>query len=1512
MTSTAKIQKEVAASVGDQPICIETPYVRKHGKTQEDVTHVKLDLCIFLSLRGDGAHYKDARAWNHTKMTKLPAPAFWYFQLLLLMAERSKDGSLRPRADRFSNPKGYMETVDLAARLLSAESTKPGDEKLSLIKMVSDNFVDLRFLHEVEIRAKTIGPARPPRVNRPDQAGAGRGRAPVNAPPPQPAAPPPAPVDAARVAHPVNGGPRWARQFSIIKDMGRKDTRAGQNTVDEAWDNAFSMGPNAEPGGGGPAVVEAPYEGPEWIPKFDFSVTPIPDSQGDVMGLLVRFMIHDPALDPMVFFDRLVTNSYERMTHQLVDGGGGGGGKSSKPNKYLKEMFPTYNGLFFSQHPVSNNTSYETYLDCALRLCPDLLQGATRAELSGDLRCFLTNPTKNKLHISRLLTMQRAHAQAIQAGADPNALGALASWTSGNGICRFPLMTYRYRPEQLFWKRHPKVGFMEHYFPHVDAGDEITAAILAGRSLDRFNADGTLNPDFEEDNEEVEMEMRSAYDQVRLIIEDSTVLDRSDVIVNRMVPYDTPNAYVHRAAEAERVLKIVEQQRPTHYDQTQKDVMSVMNDMRQHEYWRTTLMTRENEVELFLATQLHDNPDAQRIVMLRRGLPLLQRVQECDEFNRILELTRQSRLKILSSLWLVEGEVDDLPVPESLRAMMRWFRDRRQGAANKRVAHLTRQFMMFDPELGIFGNSMLRQIKMFACVGLILQPIICMLTEGLFSCFRYSPKKLAFNLLFHGRYDTGKSYAAITILMKLICIEGTVLPYVSQTKAADTTMRHYYDLIIASDEVPQRKVSQAEAEKDPDATNKDKLKMTDRSVGVNVFTYETDPNGNQVRWARTFRTDHFVALVEVTNHVVEETSALASRYFRMTVAQPRFEARKYLNDGGMSAMLQADVVGYLNTNQYLSALTYKAIQVGVMREPHMGLFFDMSNCIIDYLQSVNAINKDTGARGLEIMLPYAIQMVIHNAIHCAFDLPGSPNYMKDFTTDLIREIEPYLYCTVDIVWWCWTTLASGWIEEMTFNVIDSAVRACGLDQWGSSADNVTPYEMFELDINDRIPWRRIENEKNKKDPLIDLQYITFKGNKEQVARQIASNSNPKLNWTDVVSVLNGLAGKMVPVPWDVYRAMPLSEMKAWHQFKQLPTRPVAIPATETRAAMHDFVPGLKSIPKVGESFPKEFCFKNSDATKQRTVEDMPRVGPNQNLPAVDMSESSKGMIHIAPWVGEYFRSERIIEALEYATVCSGTPVPRKTLTGMHLHNDQQNFRVICRTAETLEGSIIDLDTRAGWAPDGKTRLPGFGPASTARPSRRDGISFDRPAALSKADSVYFNSISAAPTNMSMEEWCSKSEADTALMGQIRYTHKDLDFASAHAQHCRSGQPLDAPIRTPQWIEDQYKKGCAAEKRPWTKNVDYPHETVQENEARVQQWASMESVRAASAAMPSLAKWRALASQPRSKRAAAPEPAAPFLLPPKEKEEMDDYHRFGRQKLSKPTISNVQQELLDEI
>lgn len=1523
MSTNASVQKEVAAAYGDVPLCVETPF-RKRMLREEPVPQVVQDLAIFLSLRGDGAHYRDARCWSHVKMSKSASPDFWFFQFLLLMAETTSLSSVRPVRDQGSDPKTYALTVEMSAKHRLGKLTPPEQKKLSSM-LRADHYVDLRFLQEVAQKKTELENSGCGRDNAKRGRGAPAGQA--QAPPPRPAAPAPAePVQEDWVAKALE----WASNCEAFVTR-EEDHMVGFDVPDPAWKRVFQMAGPALLGGPALDAYKGPGDGPDFLPKVQFCVMPVPSAEdpNEVVGLICRFLIHDPGLDPMEFLSALVDNAIKRSVYQSKPPKYAQG-KPQGGNMYAKELFPDYIPFYNTNHPVATSTRLDTYFQCALAARPELLETATRDQLYAKLLRESMNPV-SPLHISRILTMHRALESAREAGGDSQLLGTLASWTTGGrgDTALFPAPYYAYRPDALFWHSAKNIAFKEQMFPHIGTDEDFVSALLAGRSIDSFlnvSLDGGAMTEQEREKarEADEKDLRSDMDQLRMLLENNAVVERKHVLAHssRLVPYDTPNTFVHRAAEADRLNSCLEKQRPAHQSQTLHDVVAVARHFGEGEMWRKALVMRPNEVENWLLSNDKQQTPVQckRARLARRGLTLAKRVEECDRFTQMLEMAQKARLKIFASLWPVEGDVDDVPVPQPIRALLRWFRDRKLAGS---PAHLSREFMMFDPELGIFGNSMLRQIKMYACVGLILQPLICMLTEGLFSCYRWSPKKLAFNLLLHGRFDTGKTYTAITTLIKLTCVAGTVLPYVARSKAADTTLRHCYDLIIASDEVQQHKVSQAEAERNPEMTNKDKVKMTDRAVAVDIFTYELDPNGQPVRWTRTFHTDHYVALVEVTNYVVEAMSALASRYHRLTVAQPQLEARKLQNDSFMSAMLKSDTQGYLNTNQYLCACVYKCIQVGAMFEPYMGLFQDISNRVIDYLQSVNAISRDTGARGLEIMTPYAMQLVIHNAVHCAFDLPGAPNYRQAFTAECIRAVQPYLYCTVDITWWCWTSLASGWIEENNCNVIESALRKCGVT-WGSSADNITPYEMFERDINEKIPWRRRKNEKNDKDPLIDLQYITLYGTKEQVAKAIAMHSEPRISWTDVISVFNVLAEMSVPVPWDGYRPMPLSEMQQWHKFTELPRYssdvtyvPVDDAGKQVRA-LRDIVGGKKKKPASGMNFPEEYCISNSDPKIQRTVHDMPRIGANQKMAVVDLSESGKFMVHIMPWVAEYFRSERVLEALRYATICSTTR-EGKILTGMHLPGDQQNFRVERFTREYIDDSIQQFDLKAGWSKDGTKWLGSKLLHEDKRPpSRRAGISFDRHGGMSKTDAKFFT-IPGAPTNMTDSEWKSKSEADTSLMQEVRTVVHDLDYEAARQQHLRCALPMDEPVRSPAWIETEFKKGCAAQKppRPWTEDLDYPHEATWEMQDRREYWTTQDSVHATSLIMPELAKLQQKANQPRKarpeKRPAPDDEPQPEPEPPTKPAEQfaAPVPKPQQHRLVKPKVSMPGQEAAEE-
>lgn len=1439
----SSVAREVAAAVGEQPQNVVEGWVRTYGYKQEDIKQVRQEFAIFLSLNGDGAHYRDAKSWSHLKQGKTPSPQMFFFQLMLLLAESKWEGSMVPTVREEQNPAGYRQIVYLAALGRRNELTGPQTKALRQ-HLRHDYHFDARFDFDVRMELERLNaedtadaaPAPPAGGDGEDDPNPRRRKKKKRGPSAAATAPaaPRAQVDSAPpdLREPAL---EWARNFAVGPMM----------AVDPAWEAAYECiavrRPSVVPSAAAPP--ETTFEGATQLPKVRLVVTAMPrvdpvtldvleDSHGEpqIAGLLCRFLVHDPNVDVMSFFSNVVENSVQRPERpdSRVAGNGKGGNKSSF---YHKELFPQYSSLYHSNHPTSNSTTYSTYFQAAIAMNPNLLQDTTHDALYAALLREGNTPS-HPLHLSQIMSLKRALEDADAAGALP---GMLAEWAQPTQhLATFPMRSYYYMSSQaLSWVGGRFLGLREKKFPHVGSESDFIAHVIAGRPLDPFlDANAHLRAAAVR---EADRDVRTSWDQVRVLLEENWLVERRQLIETRLVQYDTSNAFVHEAAKADLIRKRIERERPAHYGRTLQDVQHIIHHFGVQS-WRRQVMNDSAGTDAWLI-QAHPERETDS-----DGIPLnlpsiWDRVKACERFNELFNKAQRSCLDSFCSLWPTEGDVDNNPIPDTLRAMQRWFRDRPQELQGS----LTREFMKWDPELSIFGNSMLRQLKMYACVGQILQPLICMLTEGLFSCYRWSPKQLAFNLLLHGKFDTGKTYTAITMLVRLTCINGTVLPFVSQTKAADTTLRHFYDVIFASDEVSQHKVSQKEAEKNPDITNKDKLKMTDRYIAVNVFTYETAPSGDQVRWTRTIHTDHYVSLVEVTNHEVEARSALASRYHRLIVAQPQLEARKLQNDTEMSHLLTSATRDYLNVNQYLSACAYKAIQCYAMVEPYMGLFHDINSAVLDWLQAQELISKDVGARGLEIMKPYAIQLVIHNAIHCVFDLPGSPMYKQRFTADKIQLLQPFLYCTTDIVWWCWTSLASSWIQENNSNVINAVLRMQRHGfQW---PDGTTPYRQYEYDVDGVLPWRRRPNPSNKGDDLIDLQYWTLTGGLDSICKRIAQSSEPRIDAGVVRGVLMELREVFIPVPWGGYSPCPESEMRTWHRCKTRPTfRETGVfgqgleGGDERRIREIQIV---KHLPQGTQVFPSYFCKRNSDPLVYRCEEDMPRMASPGEIvmPAVEFGE--RGEIHIMPWVAHHFLANKIIDALRWATYCNTTR-PGKILLGMHLPHDQQNLRVEKIIPDSLRLFMNQFDQEAGWHMGEFQGEPEE--EDTALPSRYTGICFDRVGAMGKTDALFFTTVAPAPTTLSTAEWQAKSTADTNSMSRARRTISDLDYHAAREQHMRCGRPLTEPVRDPRWIEQQYAQGCAAINRKAHADMDYPYECTLELEERKEKWMTDSKVR----------------------------------------------------------------------
>ena len=949
----------------------------------------------------------------------------------------------------------------------------------------------------------------------------------------------------------------------------------------------------------------------------------------------------------------------------------------------------------------------------------------------------------------------------------------------------------------MFWYHRDYVGLSEQYFPHVDLDADFLSALMAGDKIERFLSEDVRTPSAA-GGEGGGEERRTAtvYEVIRVMIETQCLVSKKLLLACNLIPYETNNEFMHRAVEADQMNRRVNQECPAHSSDTMDKVQELIQRYGQRN-WRS-----------------------------RMDDELRERVRQVERFNEIRNKSQQACLKVFQSLWLLDGDVDSLTIPDTIKVLLTWYRN---NQATK-LPHMTREFHMFDPDLSMFGNSMLRKLKMYACVAMILQPLVCMLAEGLFSCYHYAPRTLMFNMMLHGRYDVGKTFTGISTFTEYTSIKGTVRPYTNATEAADTTLRHNYDVIAACDETPRWKTSVAAAEKEPKRVDKEKVKMTDNQLGTEVYCVEKDAAGAEHRWTKTITTDHYMTRIEITNAVVESMNALASRYFRMTVAQPRMPARKMTTKAGDA--LKEQTKTYMHINQYLTAWICKAEMCGViLPDVEMQLFADVSNRAMDYLVEHQVIPKNAGPRGLEIMKPYARQLVYNMAIHYTFDLPSSPCYKKKFDVSMIHLLQPYLYITTDIIWWCWTALAGCWFDENISNVANAMRRAAGIakDQWKPTT---TTYELFERDVSGKqIRWKMIDGTRDidgyqkGDEKLIDITYLSLHGkNFEAICGSIASFTSPPLAPTDVMGIINILKQLQIQVEHG-FIPQPYGRFRHWHAFLEKPE-----PSTGFAGRKRIVGPG-------DDSMPHEYTQREVNTAVPRTIEDVPRYDTTRSCCAMEVHAN---VIYFMPNIDECFKTEKIVEALEYATLCKSTR-PGKVLLGFPEEKDTTQLQVYNLTQDVINAHIQRYDEAEGLKIHGETGKPVWtGDQSIPereRPlSRMEGIVFDRRGGMTNMDAKFFNTVSLAPVKETDEQkWKHKVNEDIKRMNDVDVVCHDLNYESAKRQHIACGRPLDEPVACPKYIEEQYKIACAAQGRPWHSGLDYPHDLLVEMDQRETVW-----------------------------------------------------------------------------
>mgnify|MGYP001106448991 CR=1 FL=1 len=1348
---------------------------------------------VVLKVNGDGALEAGADQWSKTKNTNTVDAAMFFAQTCILQMERQKEeGSMSPAISYEQSPKQWQELCMLAAKMKMGCANAEERTKVQSLMIKSDS-VNIRFNKDIETakeRQKIINLNAKNKKNGKNNGNPNKRQKKKN--------------NVMKKPEAINLN--WLREDDIVFDerVNRSDDNVVQDTFlarsavtikqiteNTAYDEFIRLNPIQEE-----EEPEAEDDGneklPEWIdwdedarsiyPKMKMTLTPVPlDGQDpkkeeNIVAIVLRFLVYDPAIVLGDFFKRLVENHEVRRQ----------GAANATKSRYGKntEMFPAYSSFYNTNHPVGSNTNRWTYFKAAMDYDPSLkeLIGRTsylqnEGDLFSQMRQYIRG---SHFAADRVLCWENASRILSECGVDPLHCQK-SSWYEGADIT-YPhdLQTYDYKV--VFYYSPDHIGLFEQRFPYINTDQDYLAQIMAGGDPRTFVGDNgeELLPD---DTYNYLKEVSSHLQDLRKTIKTSPMVKRSDIQNQQLVKYHTMNEYIYRYAEMLRIYSSVMKHYPKHYRATWIEVFE------------------------FKAAKGYDELD-HRWLESDIDPDLKRRVDECRGYQAMAVRIREALMKVFKSLWVLDGNIDDLPISEPVKIMLKWMRD-------NFFPNLTRDFMMYDLEVGMFGNCILRMNEMFVSISKIVHPSLCILWIGLF-CVYSLKRELKFNMMGHGWRATGKTKTVLDTPKAYICIPGTTESFTTSTAASDTTDNHRYDWIYLMDETEGYKVDPKEAEKNQPLVNKAKVKMVEQQVGHNVFMQIINPDGTTGRWSRVVTTDHFCVSVEVTNKEVSQKDALASRYYRFSMPMPKVPI--YELGGSIPEDMKSMTQKYMRIGQYLMCCAMKASAVGaILPEPEKELWSDMSSRVIDQLVDLGAVERDDAMRGLDIMWPLVRQYVYMWAVHCAFDMPGSANYKKKFEVGDIKEVEPYLYVTMEIFWFCWTALASQWVDDNRAKLIRAVEKRSGYtkvkDSIPEDSLSNTNYCVFENDVEGSVSFHTYPDpnaEKGNKDnqirgddKLVDMTCVIIPGTLDQVCTALAKESG--LSPTDVHGLVNEMKHMMHVPPGGAYQPMPFGSAKYFHRFINSNQR-------NKRTDVGDHT-----------TMPAAFLKTNPDRTQPRTESDVTRDGVDKAYSVVRIEKDKViFMVNIA----DMYRSNIIIDALIHATVCEDFP-EQKFILGIPCEDSSTMLQHYNFNRSVLDAQIAYLDEDQGWLWNADTEsLTWVGDPNMKadeRPiSRRDGVSINRRIAISESKRPFFEVVPTQPTERGDESWRSIGKSLDSLK-DCRISISNFDEESALRCHLAIGRGFDDPVLTPKYIRARFEHASKEEGVQWTANKQYPQD-----------------------------------------------------------------------------------------
>lgn len=1383
---------DIAQALGQRETVIPAPHVNKNGRSSEPQHNVKRAVDIYLPLDGTGDHFAGARYWGHARNSDSPDPRFYFFQVMCLMMEVHSFGSVRPKASIDTEPRSYWFAV--ATTVFQIYDPKASRANTLKELVIADNMFDETYHAHVKASSELysefmkLAKAPVPRKKKGDDLNSL--------------------IELVNVASNVQLMD-WSVydkvRMTVLPDS--SPVMEGLQQCENAWfsivQSKKSMAAAAKKPADGskpsPTVGDfanylmskhTPVEGEtnQVHPKVTFTSTTIyNDDHSKVCGMYVRFLIRDPDSNPGKFYEKLMDNLAKRNKRKA---------QKSQRSFDTTEMFPAYKRFYNTLHPAGDHTRLDTYVNCAKRLNPALFIGQeskTYKELS--LADF-----KNPIHIYNLFTPQQAMLDMSNQEDSSILCRATIWWDEQTKTASYPpanvAPTFVYHPDAIYWYSEQYIGLSYQMFPHIDSKNDLIAAIVAGDNLDRFVDENDVL-------ERHERKYRTIFDERDEFIENNWNIPRSIIDSTTFVPYRTYNAYVHQAYLFELVKRRIDSEFPSHAEITLKQIQALGVKWRQASF-EDVYATRVDEK--IMALQFGEMPYSEMLRHIGADESIQTRAKQYERYAKLCQESQRACNETFINLWQTEGNIDSLPVPDTIKTILKWYEQHRN-----RLPHMTRQFVMYDPQLGIFGNSTIKMIDMYATMGRLLQPMIAVLVEGLCSAYRWSPKQLAFNIILYGGMGNGKSMHTITVPQELNFIPGSITTYTSETAAASTTQKQVYDEIQMRDETPEALVNPEVAKKFPDFVNQEKVKLTARQVSKKVFVNAQGDDGEAIRLARIIHSDHYSSMLTITNAELSAQNPYSTRLHRMTMAKSDTTAAKLT--GPLDKKAYSDAQMNLHIGHFLMVAVWKCIQCGGMYEPNMQLFSDISGVVIDILEAERAISRDFIERRLEIMMAYALVCVVRFAIHCCYDMPGGENYEQPFDASQVRNVQRYMYCTTEIIVWTWTALVSNFIEEKNSIMLCAAMKSAGLMDWPDDGDT---YYYYERDLKNSIPWRLQDNpdfkairgvESNGDEKLVNINYITLEGTLDQIAGQIAAQTNYRLNVSDIRGIINQLKTHRVELAHGGYRPQPRASFAAWHKFT-------------------DVANGVKNSDSGMSNMPPEYRMRTGEGITPRTRDDVPCFERGTGMMAIDDCDlATHHRLYIMPFIANMFRSQIVIDALRVAITCKTTSVG-KYLVGIPSSGISTQLKVMQLSQEEIDEHVRRGDLINHWDENGDWTGDKDIPMQERSIPLSVGIGIERRGIVSSSSSIFYTMVPNVPTlEKDKETWKADAVRSMSKMKVLRTIYDDLDVQSALQQHVRIGLPLTQTIATPKQIVSRMETYCKAYKLPFQGDLDYPHSSM---------------------------------------------------------------------------------------